>query len=308
MRIAITGASGLIGSALIPALRATGSEVIRLVRRPARSAGELTWDPAGGLLDPGTLSGVDAVVHLAGVGIADKRWTPAHKAAVLSSRVQGTRTICAAIAAAQPRPRVLLSASAVGWYGDTGERIVDESAPAGAGFLADVAGQWEGATAAAAEAGTRVVLLRTGLVCVKGAGILGRMVPLARLGLLSPLGNGRQYQPWISLADEVGAMQFLLGDDEVAGPVNLTGPDPVTNAELTQTLLRVCGRRRLAPRVPAVALRLGLGAMADEAVLAGQRAIPRVLEGAGYRFAHSTFEAAARWAIAEPTAGEVSPD
>ncbi|MDQ6875496.1 MAG: TIGR01777 family oxidoreductase [Actinomycetota bacterium] len=306
MQIAITGASGLIGSALIPALRASGHEVLRLVRRPAESADELSWDPAGEPLDPGGLSTVDAVVHLAGVGIADKRWTEAHKRAVLDSRLQGTRTISAAIAAARPRPRVLLSASAVGWYGDTGDRIVDESAPAGEGFLADVVRQWEGATRAAADAGTRVVLLRTGLVCVDGDGILGRMMPLARLGLLSPLGSGRQYQPWISLADEVAAMQFLLDSDGVAGPVNLTGPVPVTNAELTQTLLHVCGRRRLAPRVPAALLRLGLGAMADEAVLAGQRAVPRVLEEAGYRFAHPTFEAAARWATGR-SAGGVSP-
>lgn len=294
MKVAVTGASGLIGSALVPALQRDGHDVLRLVRRATRSADEIRWDPAQRRLDPAALSGVDAVVHLAGVGIGDKRWTAARKAAILDSRVDGTATIATAMAEAQPRPRVLLSASAVGFYGDSGERILTEHDPAGEGFAAEVVVRWEGATSAAQEAGIRVVWMRSGLVCAPSGGILGRVLPLFKLGLGGPLAGGRQYWPWISLADEVSAMQFLLAQD-ISGPVNLTGPEPVTNAEFTRILGRVLRRPAIAP-VPAIALKTVLGAeRAEQIVLIGQRAVPQALTDTGFSFTHPTAESALRW-------------
>ena len=295
MKIAITGSSGLIGSALLPALREDGHTVLRLVRRPAPGADELRWDPAGRRLDPAALAGLDAVVNLAGVGIGDRRWTAARKQAVLASRVDATETLSAAIAAADPRPRALLSASAIGWYGDTGDTPVDESDPAGQDFLAHVCLRWEAATRAAEQAGVRVAHLRSGLVCGPG-GLLGRLRPLARLGLAAPLGSGRQWWSWISLADEVGAIRHVLGTDAIAGPVNLTGPAPVTNREFTETLGRVLHRPVLLPPVPRVVLRLAIGEFADVGIVAGQRVLPRVLQQTGYRFRHETVEQALRWA------------
>lgn len=296
MRIVISGASGLVGSALVPDLRAAGHEVQRLVRRPAAADDELSWDPGSRSLDPASLSGADAVIHLAGAGIGDRRWTAAYRKAVLDSRVDGTTTISAALAAAEPRPRVLLSMSGTGWYGDTGPRTVDETAAGGSGFLAEVCAAWEAATGPAEAAGVRVVRMRTGPVLTAKGGTLGRMLPLARLGLLSPLGSGRQYVSWVSQADQLDAIGFLLGTDHISGPVNVTGPEPVTMAELTGSLLRVLGRPRLAPRVPALALRVALGGFAEEGVLISQRVIPRVLESAGHRFTHRTIEGALRWA------------
>jgi len=303
LTIAVSGASGLIGSALVPRLRGHGHTVQRLVRRPAAAEDEVSWDPASHHLDPTALTGVDAVVHLAGAGIGDKRWSPAYRATILASRVDSTLTISRALAAlAEPnRPRTLLSMSATGFYGDTGDRVVDETEGQGTGFLAEVTRAWEDATAPAETAGVRVVTLRTGPVLAAGGGFLGRMLPLARLSLLSPLGSGRQYVPWISLADHLDATEFLLTADGISGPVNLTGPSPVPIGELTDTLLRVLGRPRLAPRVPAFALRLAIGDFADEGVLTGQRAVPRVLEAANHRFAHPTVESALRWATDRPS-------
>lgn len=302
LRIAVSGSSGLIGSALVDTLVAHGHDVLRLVRRPAAAEGEVSWDPAAHVLDPGDLARIDAVVHLSGAGIGDKRWTPAYKAKILASRVDSTLTLSEALAAAPEadRPRVMLSMSAVGYYGDTGDRVVDETDGPGTGFLAEVTRAWEDATAQADAAGVRVVTLRTGPVLSPAGGFLGRMLPLARLALLSPLGSGRQYLPWISLADQVTSMEFLLTADDVRGPVNLTGPAPVPMAELTDTLLRVLGRPRLAPRVPSLALRLAIGEFADEGVLTSTRAVPRVLEDAGHSFVHPTVEAALRWATDRP--------
>ena len=296
MKIAITGGSGLIGSALVPALREDGHSVLRLVRRPPAGADELRWDPARHELDPATLADVDAVVNLAGAGIGDKRWTEARKRLVLESRVDATRTVSEALAAAAPRPRALLSSSAIGWYGDTGDTPVDESSPSGGGFLAEVCRQWEAATAAAGDAGVRVAHLRTGLVCGAG-GLLGKLTPLVKLGLGGPLGSGRQYWSWISLADEVDAVRHVLAHDEVVGPVNLTGPAPVTNRDFTKELGRVLHRPVLAPPVPRIALRLAVGEFADEGIVAGQRVLPRVLQETGYRFRHDTAEKALRWAL-----------
>jgi uncharacterized protein len=295
VRIAITGSSGLIGSALVPALRDDGHTVLRLVRRAPAGSDELRWDPATRTLDPTVLAGIDAVVNLAGVGIGDRRWTAARKRAVLTSRVDATETVSAAIAAADPRPRALLSASAIGWYGDTGDATVDESDPAGHDFLAGVCRRWEGATQAAEQAGVRVAHVRSGLVCGKG-GLLGRLRPLARLGLASPLGSGRQWWSWISLADEVGAIRHVLGTDAIAGPVNLTGPAPVTNREFVRALGRVLHRPVVLPPVPRVALRLAIGEFADVGIVAGQRVLPRVLQETGYRYRHETVEQALRWA------------
>ncbi len=296
MRIVLTGASGLIGSALVDFLRAADHEVLRLVRRPVTAADELTWDPAGHVLDPASLSSVDAVIHLAGAGIGDKRWSAAYKQVVMDSRVDGTVTVSEALAAAHPRPRVLLSMSGTGWYGDTGDRVVDESGPPGEGFLAQVCAAWEAATQAAEDAGVRVIRMRTGPVLTGSGGMLDRMLPLARLGLLSPLGSGRQYVSWVSLADQLDAIGALLSADHISGPVNVTGPEPVTMAELTNTLLSVLGRPRLAPRVPSAALRIALGGFADEGVLKSQRCVPAVLTDAGHTFRHPTVAAALRWA------------
>jgi uncharacterized protein (TIGR01777 family) len=294
MKVAMTGSSGLIGSALASELEHHGHEIVRLVRRRPRGAGEVGWDPTRHELDPGALAGVDAVVHLAGAGIGDHRWTAAYKRQLLSSRIDGTATVSEAIARAKPQPGTLLSASAVGWYGDTGDRAVDETAQAGSGFLADVCRQWEAATAAAERAGARVVHFRSGLVCSPRGGLLGRLLPLFRLGLGGKLGSGSQYWSWISLADEVAAVRHLLAT-EVSGPVNLTGPQPVTNEEFAKTLGHILHRPALAP-VPRFALRIAVGDFADEGIVAGQRVLPHALERSGYRFQHTTAEQALRWA------------
>ncbi|QXG75688.1 TIGR01777 family oxidoreductase [Modestobacter sp. L9-4] len=298
MKIAMTGSSGLIGSALVPLLVADGHEVLRLVRRTPRTADEHRWEPAHRRLPPGLLDDVDVVVNLAGVGVAEHRWTAAHKQAVLSSRVDATTTVseafAASVAADPGRERVLLSASAVGYYGDTGDRVTEESSPAGSDFLSDVCVAWEAATAPAVDAGIRVATLRTGLVLARG-GLLGRLAPLFKLGVGGKLGNGRQYMPWISLVDEVDAIRFLL-TAPVSGPVNLTAPTPVTNAEFTAALADVVHRPALLT-VPGIALQLVLGEFAKVGALAGQRAVPAALEAAGYQFSVTDLRAALALAL-----------
>src|SRR5437764_7203987 len=217
MKVVVTGSSGLIGSALVANLRGDGHDVVRLVRRAPSAADERQWDPAAGTVSADALEGADAVVHLAGVGIGDRRWNDEHKRAVLQSRVDGTRTIAAAIAAASSPPPVLLSASAVGWYGDTREEAVDESAPNGEGFLADVVRQWEASTSAAETHGVRVVHLRSGVVLSPAGGALGKVLPLFKLGLGGRLGSGRQWMSWIALPDEIAAIRFLLANGAVRG-------------------------------------------------------------------------------------------
>jgi uncharacterized protein (TIGR01777 family) len=299
MKIAVTGSSGLIGGRLVPALREDGHEVLRLVRRTPRTSDEHRWDPAHHSIDPALLADADAVVTVAGGGVGHHRWTAAHKARVLASRLEATSTVSralAAAAAADPgRPRVLLSASAVGWYGDTGDREVDETDPAGDDFLARTCVDWEAATAPAGDAGIRVATLRTGLVLGRG-GLLGRIAPLFRLGLGGKLGSGRQWWPWISLTDEVAAIRFLLREP-VTGPVDLTAPNPVTNADFTRELGRVLSRPTVLT-VPGPALRLAVGEFARVGILAGQRAVPAVLTGAGFSFTHPDLGPALREALA----------
>lgn len=283
MQIAITGSTGLIGSALVRAWRDGGRSVVRLVRRRPSAGDEVRWDPFGEV-DTDALEGVDAVVHLAGAGIGDRRWTNCYKQQIRDSRVEGTRTLARALAGLKRPPSVLVSASGTGFYGDTGDRAVDESAPAGTGFLADVCRDWEAAAGPAAEAGIRVVHPRTGLVLARAGGLLGKTLPLFRAGLGGRLGSGHQWMSWISLSDEVAALRFLIESD-LDGPVDLTAPEPVTNAAYTRALGRALHRPALLA-APAAALRLALGGFADEAALVSQRVLPTRLVTAGFRFRH----------------------
>lgn len=294
MRIAISGASGLIGSALVPALRQDGHSVLRLVRREARGEDEASWDPAARQLAPRTLDDVDAVVNLSGAGVGARRWSAAYKRELVASRLDTTSTLAAAMAEAKPRPRVLLSGSGANWYGDTGATVVDETAPNGTGFLAALVRDWEDATAAAETAGVRVAHLRTAPVLAPSGGLLGPMMLLFKAGLGGRLGSGEQYMPWISLADQVAAIQFLLSADDIAGPVNFASPDQVTNAEFTRTLARVLHRPAVVP-VPAFALRIALDGFADEGALISLRIAPRVLQEHGFTFRHESLESALRW-------------
>ncbi|WP_024793190.1 TIGR01777 family oxidoreductase [Tomitella biformata] len=285
MRIAVAGSHGLIGTALVAALRRAHHEVLLLVRREARASDEISWDPVTGRINPEQLAGVDAVVNLCGVGIGDRRWSGARKQEIRDSRIGATEALAGAVAAAGVP--TLLNANAIGYYGNSGDRIVDESAPVGTGFLARVCADWQDATAAASEAGARVAIVRSGLVLARTGGMLGRLANLYRAGLGGRLGEGRQYMSWISLEDEVRALTFLLEHPEISGPVNLTGPAPVTNTRFNAALSRTV--RRPAPwAVPAFALKAVLGEFAAEGVLAGQRAIPTVLEANGFTFHHHT--------------------
>jgi uncharacterized protein (TIGR01777 family) len=295
--IAIAGSSGLIGSALMSALRASDHRVLRIVRRAPSTADELHWNPDSGEFDPAGLAGIDAVVNLCGVSVGGSRWSGAFKQSLRDSRITPTEVLSAAVAEAGVP--TLVNASAVGFYGDTKDRTVDETATAGAGFLPRLCIDWEAATVPAEAAGTRVVLARTGLVLSPSGGMLGRLKPLFAFGLGARLGNGRQYMPWISLEDEVRALLFAIFHDELSGPVNLTGPAPVTNAEFTAALGRALNRPTPVP-MPGFVLRAALGEFADEGLLIGQRAIPAALERAGFGFHHDTIGEALAYATARP--------
>ncbi len=293
MKVAISGSSGLIGTALIKSLRADGHGVVRMLRgRTGTDESTLHWDPSRGELDPRGLEGVDAVVHLAGAGILDKRWTDARKKELLDSRVVSTSLLANTLALMGSPPPVFLSGSAIGWYGERGNQACTEISEPGDDFLAGMCSAWEAATQPAKTAGIRVVHLRSGLVQSTDGGMLKKTLPLYKLGLGGRLGHGRQWWSWISIADEIGAIRFLL-EGEVGGPVNLTAPEPVTNLEYTRTLGAVLGRPTLIP-TPMLGPRLLLGSEATQTIVESQRVIPRVLEDAGYQFAYPTLEPAFR--------------
>lgn len=297
MKIAITGASGLIGTRLTTALRVSGHEVVRLVRRPPTEPGDVQWDPASGHLDPADLEGVEAAVNLAGPGIGDHRWTEEYKKQVKDARVDATALLATTLARLDPLPKVLLSGSAIGFYGNTGDATIDERSPAGSDFLAEVAVAWEQAAEPAAQAGIRVALLRTGIVLSSARGALAQQLPLYKFGLGGPLGSGRQYQSWIELDDAVAAIVFLLTAD-VSGPVNLTGPRPVRQKEFARALGHALHRPALLP-APPVALRLVLGEFASVGVLAGQRVMPKALQDSGFRFSYPTIDTAIAAALTD---------
>lgn len=303
--VAITGASGLIGSALSEALRGHGDQVLHLVRRAPRASGDLpagvreaTWSP-GGDLDAGVLDGVTHVVHLAGAGIGDQRWTERRKEELVRSRLEGTATIARAVADALPHggPSRLVSGSAIGYYGDRGAEVLTEDSDLGEGFLADLCQDWEAATWAAEHAGVHVAHARTGIVLAPHGGALAKLLPLARVGLAGRLGPGEQYWPWITLHDHVRALVFLLDHPTLTGPVNLTGPHPDTQTDIVRALAQALGRPALVP-APTVALRLALGEMAGE-ILASARVLPTVLTDAGFAFDHPDLATAMAWLVHE---------
>jgi uncharacterized protein (TIGR01777 family) len=298
MRILTAGASGFLGTRLVDRLRADGHEITRLVRRPPHGTDEVQWDPAAGQLNPSALAGVGAVVNLAGAGVGDRRWTEKYRALLRSSRVDTTHTLARAIAGrpANGRPAVLLNASAVGWYGDTGDRPVEEDAPAGDGFLADLCRVWEAATGPAENAGVRVVRLRSGFPLQGDSGYLKPQLLPFRLGIGGPYGGGRQWLAWISLADWLSAVLFLLARDDLAGPVNLVGPAPATNREFTHDLAAELHRPAVIP-IPGVALKIALGGLATEA-LSSSRVLPGVLTRAGFTYQHPDLRSAMHAALA----------
>lgn len=282
MEVVLAGGSGLLGAALKQSLLADGHRVKQLVRHPVSEPGRDSWDPGKGLLDPDFLAGADAVVCLSGAGVASRRWTPEYKQAIRSSRIDTVGTIAGTLAA-HGGPPVFLAASAVGYYGDTGNRVTDESGPPGDTFLSRVCVDWEAAAQPAREAGVRVVHLRTGHVLARQGDLMNKLVPLVKAGIAGRLGNGRQYMPWITLADHVAAMRFLL-DHDVSGPVNVVGPEPATNAEFMKAMGRVLHRPTVLP-APRFGARLVGGELADEAFI-GQRAVPRKLLDAGFDYTH----------------------
>lgn len=293
MHVLVTGSRGLLGSALVAALRDRGDRVVRLVRAGGAAPDEARWDPAAGSIDAAALEGLDAVVHLAGENLSAGRWTPERKARIRDSRVAGTGLLAAALARLSRPPRVLLAASAVGYYGDRGDEVLREDSAPGTGFLADLCRDWEAAAEPARRAGIRVVHLRSGVVLSTRGGALARLLPVFRLGLGGPLGAGRQYMSWISIHDWASAALHLLAAAGVAGPVNMVAPHPVTNAEFARALGRALSRPALVP-VPAAALRAAFGEMADQALLAGARVEPARLLASGYAFRFPEVEAALR--------------
>lgn len=289
MRIAIAGASGLIGTPLVASLREQGHDVIRLVRREASADDEVQWDPVAGTVGDG-LAGIDAAVNLAGAGVGDKRWTKSYKKEIRESRVHSTVTLCRALAALDPQPKVLVNGSAIGYYGDRGATPVDEHSPAGTGFLADVVVDWEAATSPAEQAGIRVVHARTGLVVSSKGGAFGRLIPIFKYGIGGRVGSGEQYWSFISLRDEIRAIEFCLAHDTLRGPVNLVAPAAITNREVTKAIAASVRRPAFLP-VPALALKAALGEFADD-ILASQNVVPRRLTEAGFTWLDVTVEEA----------------
>ncbi|HRA50525.1 TIGR01777 family oxidoreductase [Actinotalea sp.] len=298
MRIALAGSHGLIGSALVEHLAGRGHRVDRLVRGAATTSREISWDPAAGRLDPAALAGVDAVVNLGGAGIGDHRWTDAYRRTILRSRTEPTDLLARTLATMDDGPRVLLQASAVGYYGDRGTEVLTEASGPGSGFLVDVVRAWEGATAPAEEAGVRVAHLRTGILVSRTGGSFGRLLPLLRLGVGGPLGDGRNVWSWITLVDQLRAIEHLL-TAQVHGAVNLTAPAPAPQREIVAAIARELHRPAVLA-VPRFALRLAVGPFADD-ILSSQHALPQALLDSGFEHRHTTVADAARW-VTERTA------
>jgi uncharacterized protein len=297
MTIIVTGASGLLGTALVDALRADGREVVRLVRRTPAKDDEAYWQPGEEVVDLAALEGAEAVVHLAGAPIGDRRWSPAYKRELVTSRVHATRVLVDALVQLSRPPEVLLSASGVDFYGDTGDEVIDESRGRGSGFLADLCERWENEAARAGTAGIRTVRSRTGLALSRRGGALGRILPIFRMGLGAPLGSGKQYWSWITVDDWVGAALHVLKNREIEGAVNFTSPGPVTNAEFTRTLGKTLRRGTMPIPVPAFALAAGIGEFAREGLLPSHRVEPAKLTAAGYAFSHTSLGDALRAVI-----------
>ncbi len=288
MQVVVSGASGLIGSALVPALRAQGHTVKRLVRRDVQADDELSWDPTNDVMSSRSLAGTDAVINLAGAGVGDQRWTEQYKRVIRESRVRGTKTLAAAIARMPQPPKVFISASAIGYYGDRGDEELDESAAKGTGFLSDVVADWEDASHPVTEVGVRVVNPRTGLVVSSAGGAWGRLIPLFSFGLGGRLGSGKQYWSFISRHDAVRGLITMLADDRLSGPVNLTAPEAITNQDATKELASALHRPALM-RVPAWALQRVLGEFSTES-LSSSRVVPRSLTNAGFSWDDPTME------------------
>jgi len=298
MKIIVTGSGGLIGKPLVSDLRAVGHDVIRMVRREAVAADEIAWDPVAGTIDERGLAGVDVVIHLAGAGIGDHRWTDSYKKEILDSRALGTSLLASTLARLEKRPSVLVSASAIGWYGDRGDEILDETAAQGSGFLSDVTAAWETAAEPAADAEIRVVHPRTGIVLSKDGGALRRLLLPFKLGVGGRTGSGNQWWSWITLEDEVRALTHLALSSSLAGPVNLTAPNPVTNQEFVRILGSVLRRPAVLP-TPSLALKAMLGSeMADALLFQSQRVVPARLVGDGFTFESPTLREALRSLIA----------
>jgi uncharacterized protein (TIGR01777 family) len=292
MKIVISGASGLIGTQLVAKLSNSGHEVVRLVRRSPKS-GEIQWNPKSGTLDAAALEGTDAVIHLSGAGIGDKRWTSGYRKEILDSRTATTELLATTMASLSRKPSVFLSGSAIGIYGARNDEQLTEVSTHGTGFLAEVCEQWEAAAKPAVDAGIRTVYLRTGIVLSPKGGALKKLLPLFKLGVGGKFGNGKQWQSWISIDDEIGAIEHLLTAN-VSGAVNLTAPNPVTNAEFTKVLASVLKRPAIVP-VPTFAPKILLGGeLADALLFTGQRVIPAALNASGYMFKHTTLESAFR--------------
>ena len=293
MHIAVTGSRGFVGSALVPLLATGGHRVTRLVRGASVGRDEASWDPAGGLADPSLLEGLDAVVHLAGENIAAGRWTAERKAEIRRSRVEGTRRLCEALARLAQPPKVLVSASAIGFYGNRGAEVLTEESSRGTGFLSEVCREWEAATEPASRAGIRVVALRFGMILSPAGGALRKMLLPFKFGLGGRIGNGDQFVSWISIDDAVGAIHHGIRTETLRGPLNAVTPTPATNAEFTHALARVLRRPALIP-VPQFAARLAFGEMADALLLASVRVLPARLQESGYRFQFPELEGTLR--------------
>ena len=291
MKIVISGSHGLIGMALVEALKQDGHEIRRLVRTQATGAGEIFWDPEGGEIDGDRLEGTDAVVHLAGENLAAHRWTGAIKARIRDSRVKGTRLLSETLAARKQAPKVMICASAIGIYGDRGVAVLDEGSSSGSGYLKEVCEQWEAACDPVQEAHIRLVTLRIGIVLSEQGGALKKMLPPFKMGVAGPIGNGKQYMSWIALDDVIGIIRYALENESIKGPLNLVAPEPVTNHDFSKMLGHVLHRPAILP-MPAFAARLAFGEMADELLLSSSRVRPSRLLAAGYQFKYPTLNEA----------------